>query len=604
MSVDKISVIIPVYNSEQFLVQCLESVVGQVYRELEIICIDDGSTDGSLEILNCFQQREQRIKVVCQLNRGVSVARNRGLELASGDFCYFLDSDDFLEPTALGKMVHRAKLDESDLVLVDYYKFVNSDKKSIERMYSLCPTRKEPIILHTAWSYLFRRALITPFPEAKFPENISQGEDSVFSLLLMFLAARFSYIHEPLINYRQHENMVSRLKNDHEQQAYVTSSIAAFEYVKNFWLKYPKLTKSQANKERFIAYFDGLSSQIEKYQGSSHCLKLPKSLLLYQKIVKPLSQFFFKQKVSNNKLSVKICRITLFKRRIRSGKKVSIVIPVYNKEKYVAATLESALQQTYRPIEIVCVDDGSTDNSLAVIKRYANNFSEISVLKLSVNTGVSFARNHGIRNCSGSYILPLDADDLIDSNYCKKAVEILDRDRKKCIGVVYCEAKLFDDNGEKDWELGTYKKEKMLRHNQVFNCALFRRVDWERFGGYNEHLVDGLEDWDFWLNFTENDLIFYKIPNVLFFYRQVVGGKNDIYCQKLEAVKSQVRNNHPLLFKGFDLSGLKMRKRFWGIPGVIELRKQKNSQVTRYRIKLLGWTVYSYVRTKNSRADS
>ena len=93
----KVSIIIPVYNVENYLRVCLDSVVNQTYSDLEIICINDGSTDTSLDILNEYAKNDSRILVVSQLNRGLAAARNTGLEYVTGELCYFLDSDDYIE---------------------------------------------------------------------------------------------------------------------------------------------------------------------------------------------------------------------------------------------------------------------------------------------------------------------------------------------------------------------------------------------------------------------------------------------------------------------------------------------------------------------------
>ena len=92
----EISVIIPVYNVESYLRQCLDSVVNQTFEDIEIICVDDGSTDGSLDILNKYASSDNRFKIISQPNQGLGTARNNGLKLACGNYIYFLDSDDYI----------------------------------------------------------------------------------------------------------------------------------------------------------------------------------------------------------------------------------------------------------------------------------------------------------------------------------------------------------------------------------------------------------------------------------------------------------------------------------------------------------------------------
>ena len=97
MTAVKVSVIIPVYNTKQFLEQCLDSVISQTLKETEIICIDDGSRDGSAEIMQSYAVKDGRIRIITQPNSGLGAARNSGMESASGEYIAFLDSDDWLE---------------------------------------------------------------------------------------------------------------------------------------------------------------------------------------------------------------------------------------------------------------------------------------------------------------------------------------------------------------------------------------------------------------------------------------------------------------------------------------------------------------------------
>ena len=93
----KVSVVIPVYNVEDYLRDCLDSIVNQTLKDIEIICINDGSTDNSLEILEHYKSKDERIKVISQENGGISAARNKGIDLASGDYISFIDSDDYID---------------------------------------------------------------------------------------------------------------------------------------------------------------------------------------------------------------------------------------------------------------------------------------------------------------------------------------------------------------------------------------------------------------------------------------------------------------------------------------------------------------------------
>ena len=113
----KVSVINPVFNVEPYLKQCMDSVVGQTLKDIEIICVDDGSTDGSLDILKEYATEDSRIQIIEQKNAGAGAARNNGMRHATGKYLSFLDSDDFFEPRMLEKAYDLAEKDQADFVI-------------------------------------------------------------------------------------------------------------------------------------------------------------------------------------------------------------------------------------------------------------------------------------------------------------------------------------------------------------------------------------------------------------------------------------------------------------------------------------------------------
>lgn len=115
-----VSIIVPVYNVEQYLAYCLDSVLAQTYPHLEIICINDGSTDSSLSILKRYADRDRRIIVISQENKGLSASRNVGLKHAKGQYVYFLDSDDLIVPESIQELLAVAEKEELDILYYDY----------------------------------------------------------------------------------------------------------------------------------------------------------------------------------------------------------------------------------------------------------------------------------------------------------------------------------------------------------------------------------------------------------------------------------------------------------------------------------------------------
>lgn len=193
---------------------------------------------------------------------------------------------------------------------------------------------------------------------------------------------------------------------------------------------------------------------------------------------------------------------------------VSVVIPYYNDGKYIHETLESIQHQTYKNVEIILVDDGSTE------KESIRVFDDLKKLGFQTyrqeNAGPSAARNLGISHSRGKYILPVDADDKIRPIYIEKAVHYMES-HTQC-GIVYCKAEFFGARSGL-WNLPKYSIEQMLLNNCIFVSALFRKDDWEKAHGYDSNMKYGLEDYEFWLSILELGQGVYCIPEVLFLYR-------------------------------------------------------------------------------------
>ena len=142
-----VSVIIPVYNAEKFLKQCLNSVISQTLKEIEIICVDDGSTDNTNAILKAFSEKDQRITVIHQQNAGAGAARNNGLRRAKGKYLSFLDADDFFEKTMLERAVSKIEEDQAEFVVFRCNQYLEDQKKFKNIRYSLREDRICPLIL-------------------------------------------------------------------------------------------------------------------------------------------------------------------------------------------------------------------------------------------------------------------------------------------------------------------------------------------------------------------------------------------------------------------------------------------------------------------------
>lgn len=213
----KISVIVPVYNVEQYLKICLDSILAQTFQDFEIICINDGSTDNSLKILEEYKQLDDRLVILTQTQSGAAIARNNGIKQSKGEYIQFLDSDDYVEPNLLEEMYKRARTHQADLVVCSYKKVDDNgnitERKNPNSPINLYKTPLEkPFCANDFKEDIF--SLLTPGPVNKlykkeliienditFP-NIRICEDIAFVHSCVAVAKKILVFDEALINYR------------------------------------------------------------------------------------------------------------------------------------------------------------------------------------------------------------------------------------------------------------------------------------------------------------------------------------------------------------------------------------------------------------------
>ncbi|GAM11024.1 putative glycosyltransferase [Geobacter sp. OR-1] len=224
--------------------------------------------------------------------------------------------------------------------------------------------------------------------------------------------------------------------------------------------------------------------------------------------------------------------------------KVTVVIPCFNQGAYVDEAVDSVLNQTLQDIEIIIVNDGSTDKSTnALLDAYSKPNTKVISIK---NQGPGVARNIGISAAAGEYIFPLDADDKIAPTSLEKAVVILDE--KPEVGIV---CSLVDFFGAKRgrFVVSDFSERDLLLANHICASAMFRKSDWEHTGGYNVNMKFGWEDWDFWLSLIELGRSVHRIPEVLFYYRVKNSSRTtNLTDEKQQAMYRQLFENHRQLY--------------------------------------------------------
>ncbi|RAP52085.1 MAG: hypothetical protein BZ137_09200 [Methanosphaera sp. rholeuAM130] len=256
---DLVSIIVPIYNEEKYLGHCLESLLDQSYENLEIICVNDGSTDNSLEILNEYSKRDFRVKLFVQPNQGLSISRNNGLSKANGEYVLFVDCDDWIERDTIKLLYENAQMNDSEVVLYNSVEeYTNRQRKRIYPLndsnidwnnFSFDYTFNKKLVLNTylvVWTKFFRKSFLEEY-NLQFRHRLF--EDNLFHIQVMIYAKRISYIPKILYHYRK-ENQPSLQNNI----AGTTESFVFFDIlseIEEFLIENDKMDEFRFN---FIQY--------------------------------------------------------------------------------------------------------------------------------------------------------------------------------------------------------------------------------------------------------------------------------------------------------------------------------------------------------------
>jgi glycosyltransferase involved in cell wall biosynthesis len=196
-------------------------------------------------------------------------------------------------------------------------------------------------------------------------------------------------------------------------------------------------------------------------------------------------------------------------------KQISIVVPCYNQSEFLDECLQSVLDQTYQDWECIIVNDGSQDDTEQIAKKWESKDSRFKYV-YKPNGGLSSARNFGIALAIGTFILPLDSDDKISPDYINQALQKFNNNSD--LKLVYCKAMKFGDSSG-DWYLPPFSLLLLARRNMIFCSGIFRKIEWEKVNGYDEKMIYGWEDWEFWIAILKNGGEVFCLDQVGFYYR-------------------------------------------------------------------------------------
>lgn len=435
-----LSVIIPVYNVENYLNECLDSVTSQTLEDMEIICIDDGSTDNSPYILKKYSKKDKRIKIITKENGGQATARNLGIKEAQGEYIAFVDSDDFIEPTMFEKLYTKAKDNNLDIAMCKIATYDNQTKEIKDNVwyYMLGVFRdfEKDIFNHKDTKEFTCHIAVTPYNKIYkttllkenniiFPEGLI-FEDEKFFYDTYLRAKRVSIVDEFLYYYRINRkgSTVDTIKdNDFSDIIPISKLIReTFKETDNYedykillsnrfiHLQLARFTQtSQKYKENF---FNLLKSDLEEvladrtiYDNLESDVKLRVDKIINSE---SLNEF---EKLDEDKV-------------------FSVVMACYNAENHLDETINSLLGQNFSfgsNIQLILVDDGSTDKTAEICLKYQNQYPDNIIYLHQENQGQGAARNLGLKYVKGKYINFLDSDDKFSGNTFYSVYEFFEK---------------------------------------------------------------------------------------------------------------------------------------------------------------------------------
>ena len=454
----KVSILMPSLNSGDFIRECMESVLNQTLQDIEIICIDAGSTDGTLEILREYERKDPRIRVIVSDKKSMGYQYNLGLDAAVGDYIGMVETDDWVEADTFECLWMAASRQDVDIVAANQYLYYTKPEIYNQRFENLrrCPYEKvfcPKDVLHSfavkplIWSAIYRRSMLKD-NNIRFNETPGASfQDTGFHFLVMTVAKTAFFLDRYFYHYRSDGEtqsinsggkVYSLCDEAHYYERFLEGRPAdksrllkpymAWKFDKYYW----NFTRvSPESQWEFLMWFRE-EFMIHQKEGllkdnafDTSVSNLPLETI-HEIIYNPVRLFRKTcKKYCTLPTDEKLPKAELLKESETKTPCVSIIIPLSNEENRVVASIESAQKQTLENIEIICVDDGSDDSTLRLVLEREEADKRFTVLHQG-NQGTASAKNRGLVYAKGKYILFLCAGDRLQEDAAEKLVSLAD----------------------------------------------------------------------------------------------------------------------------------------------------------------------------------
>ena len=484
----KISIIMPVYNDGDTIEESLNSVMNQTLDDIEIICVNDGSTDNSLEILKNYQSKYgDMIKIFNQENMGSGIARNNAMKYAIGEYIAFLDSDDiFIDKNALKKMYDVAIKNNADMVSANL-KVIDTDGKLIINN-NLPRFVEEEVIMpedygipYSFYKNIFKRSFLIDH-NFEFPDLL-RGQDPVFFAEILVSLNEIYTVPIEFYALRSAGNNFGKINTYRKKHDYIDHFRQVFDILK---------------RANFNSLVDQYKQQLFYYFKSPELSSSDKDQI--KKIVHDVFNY--------DSLILNACD-SFF-----SDVKVSLIIPVYNAENFLDESINSLLNQSLKDIELVCVNDGSKDNSLSMLRKFQERDDRVKIIDQE-NGGCGAARNKALDNATGDYIYFFDPDDYLVPNALE---ELYNNAVSNDSDFVIFKIASFRDGEPINYNEPGFEFEKIFNNidfnNFTFNYRAIKRhvllssfAPWTKF--YKKDFLEKYDDFRFNTNVAFDDVPFH-----------------------------------------------------------------------------------------------
>lgn len=449
-----VTIVVPAYNAESYIDRCIGSLVSQTYRNLEIIIVDDGSTDATASMCDAWAAKDCRIRVIHKENGGLSSARNAGMRIAKGKYIGFVDSDDYVDAEMFGSLAEilecypRCDVAKCGVAVEYTYKVSDAEMKST-KAYFQNPGKGEirpgyDIVQGTdvcAVDKLYRidflRANGILFPIG------TKNEDEFFFFSVYCRIRNCYYIPQQYYHYQRNEEGIMAQQQQASKSGVMPDALRAYEFI-------AELLERENRRDLLGVLYRHMVGCVQRFVGTPIEEKLSNEV---SRILWRTNAFYFADLICGGDRKWVQRRVYELMNRCQpdGGKEillpeewfpnvpsqeirlperplVSFIVPVYNVEKYIAVALETLRRQTLPCFEIVCIDDGSIDDSGRILDLYARIDPRVKVWHVE-NSGVSHARNLGLEKARGRYVMFFDGDDRLHPRMAARTVLSAARDK-------------------------------------------------------------------------------------------------------------------------------------------------------------------------------